>query len=136
MNSHNQQKFIPFLMFEGRAEEAMNYYTSLFDRSEITSIQRYGAGEAGPEGSVIQAAFTLNGQTFMCIDSYVKHGFTFTPSLSIYVTCDSEEEIERVFRSLSEEGSVLMPLDAYPFSSKYGWVSDRFGVSWQLSLAT
>ena len=111
-----------FFMFEGRAEEAMK------------TITRYGANEAGPEGTVHHAVFTLNGQEFMCIDSYVNHGFTFTPSISLYVTCDTEEEIDRVFEQLAQDGSILMPLAAYPFSKKFGWVADRFGVTWQLTL--
>ncbi|MFZ5813893.1 MAG: VOC family protein [Bacillota bacterium] len=128
------QKIIPFLMFTGQAEEAMNYYRSLFDRSEILSIRRYGPNEDGVEGSVMHATFSLNGQIFMCIDSSIQHGFGFTPSLSLYVTCETEEEIDRLFGKLSDGGAVLMPLDAYPFSPRYAWVSDRFGVSWQLAL--
>lgn len=127
-------KITTFLMFEGQAEEAMNFYTSIFDHSEIVSVSRYGANEAGTEGTVIHATFTLNGQEFMCIDSNVKHGFSFTPSMSLYVTCETEGEIDRIFEKLSLEGTVLMPLDVYPFSKKFGWLSDKFGVSWQLSL--
>jgi len=130
-----EQKITTFLMFAGQAEEAMNFYISLFDRSEILSIQRYGPGEAGAEGSVVHATFTLHGQVFMCIDSSVKQPFTFTPAISLYVTCDTDEEIERVFAALAQGGRVLMPLAAYPFSPKFGWVADRFGVSWQLTLA-
>jgi len=129
-----KQKIKTFLMFEGNAEEAMSFYTSLFDESEIISIKRYGANEAGAEGTVIQAVFSLKGQQFMCIDSSVKHGFTFTPAISLFVTCDTEEEIDRVFASLSQEGSILMPLAAYPFSEKFGWVADKYGVTWQLTL--
>ncbi|MNP81219.1 3-demethylubiquinone-9 3-methyltransferase [compost metagenome] len=70
----------------------------------------------------------------MCIDSYVKHGFTFTPAVSLYVNCESEAEIDRVYAALSQGGQVLMPLGEYPFSSKFGWVADQFGVSWQLNL--
>lgn len=131
----SRQKITPFLMFEGRAEEAMNYYISLFDRSEIISIQRYGANEAGAEGTVMHATFSLNGQVFMCIDSYVRHNFTFTPSISFWITCDTEDEIDRAFTALSQDGAVLMPLEAYPFSPKYAWVQDKYGVSWQLSLS-
>lgn len=131
---HKNQKFTTFLMFDGKAEEAMNFYTSLFDSSEIISIQRYGANETGAEGTVVQATFSLNGQVFMCIDSSVKHDFTFTPAISIYVACDTEDEIERFFKSLSQDGSVLMPLDSYGFSEKFGWVQDKYGVSWQLNL--
>jgi predicted 3-demethylubiquinone-9 3-methyltransferase (glyoxalase superfamily) len=70
----------------------------------------------------------------MCIDSNVQHGFTFTPALSLYVTCASEDEIDQLFGRLSEGGQVLMPLSAYPFSPKFAWVADRYGVSWQLTL--
>ena len=129
------QKITTFLMFEGRAEEAMNFYTSLFNDSVITSITRYGPNEMGTEGSVMHATFMLNGQSFMCIDSYVSHQFTFTPSMSLYVTCETEAEIDTLFARLSEGGEVLMPLDAYPFSKKFGWTADKFGVSWQLTLA-
>jgi len=129
------QKFTTFLMFEGKAEEAMNFYTSLFEDSKILSITRYGPNEAGTEGTVMLATFSLGGQEFMCIDSYIKHEFTFTPAMSIYVNCASEAEIDRVFEKLSLNGQVLMPLDHYPFSKKFAWVSDPFGVSWQLNLA-
>lgn len=128
-------KVTPFLMFqEGNAEEAMNYYTSLIEDSEITSIIRYGANESGDEGTVMQATFTLKGQEFMCIDSNVKHQFSFTPSFSIFITCDTEEELSNLYEQLIEGGQALMPLDNYGFSKKFGWVNDRFGVSWQLNL--
>ncbi|MCU5518119.1 VOC family protein [Bacillus wiedmannii] len=133
--SNTNQKITTFLMFEGKAEEAMNFYTSLFDQSQIVSISRYDENGPGKEGSVIHATFTLNGQEFMCIDSYVNHGFTFTPSMSLYVTCETEEEIEKVFHKLAQDGSVLMPLGSYPFSKKFGWLNDKYGVSWQLTLA-
>lgn len=87
------------------------------------------------KGTVIHATFTLHGQEFMCIDSYVNHNFTFTPAMSLYVTCDTEEEIETAFNKLAEDGAVLMPLGAYPFSKKFGWLNDKYGVSWQLTLA-
>ncbi|WP_232243287.1 VOC family protein [Paenibacillus sp. GSMTC-2017] len=123
-----------FLMFEGKAEEAMNFYVTLFENSEILSISRYGPEGPGAEGTVIQATFSLKGQTYMCIDSHVKHAFTFTPSISLFVNCESEEEVDRLYERLSANGSVLMPLGAYPFSRKFGWVSDSFGVTWQLNL--
>ncbi|WP_193580818.1 VOC family protein [Paenibacillus aceris] len=128
-------KITTFLLFAGQAEEAMNLYTSVFDQSEIVTIKRYGAGEGGAEGSVARATFSLHGQVFMCTDSAVKHDFTFTPAISLFVNCDSEEEIDRVFAALSQDGKVYMPLGSYPFSEKFGWVGDRFGVSWQLNLA-
>ncbi|MDA1658880.1 VOC family protein [Bacillus cereus group sp. TH153LC] len=133
--SNTNQKITTFLMFEGKAEEAMNFYTSLFDQSEIVSISRYDENGPGKEGTVIQATFTLHGQEFMCIDSYVNHNFTFTPAMSLYVTCNTEEEIETAFNKLAEDGAVLMPLGAYPFSKKFGWLNDKYGGSWQLTLA-
>ncbi|WP_026677956.1 VOC family protein [Fictibacillus gelatini] len=130
----SNQKITTFLTFTGQAEEAMNYYTSSFDRSEIVSITRYGEEVPGKEGTVMQAVFSLNGQTFMCIDSPIEHEWTFTPAVSLFVTCETEEEIDRLFEELSKDGAVLMPLAEYPFSKKFGWVNDKFGVSWQLSL--
>jgi predicted 3-demethylubiquinone-9 3-methyltransferase (glyoxalase superfamily) len=129
------EKVTPFLMFqEGNAEEAMNFYTSIIEDSQITSIVRYGTNEAGPEGTVMQATFSLKGQEFMCIDSHVKHQFSFTPSFSIFITCNTEEELGNLYEKLGEGGQVLMPLNNYGFSKKFGWVNDRFGVSWQLNL--
>lgn len=133
--SNTNQKITTFLMFEGKAEEAMNFYTSLFDQSEIVSISRYDENGPGKEGTVIHATFTLNGQEFMCIDSYVNHNFTFTPAMSLYVTCETEEEIDTVFNKLAQDGAILMPLGSYPFSKKFGWLNDKYGVSWQLTLA-
>jgi predicted 3-demethylubiquinone-9 3-methyltransferase (glyoxalase superfamily) len=134
-DSVSTQKVTTFLMFSGQAEEAMNLYTSLFDQSEIISIQRYGPDDVGAEGTVLHATFSLHGQMFMCIDSNINHAFGFTPAISLYVTCDTDTEIERVFATLRRDGSVLMPLAAYPFSKKFAWVSDQYGVSWQLTLA-
>ncbi|MEJ2711384.1 MAG: VOC family protein [Anaerolineales bacterium] len=129
------QKITTFLMFAGRAEEAMNFYISLFEGSQILDITRYGADQAGAEGSVMHATFLLNGQEFMCIDSSIKHDFTFTPAISLYVNCETEAEIDRLYEKLSQAGQVLMPMDHYPFSEKFAWVADKFGVSWQLNLA-
>ncbi|MEH7386228.1 VOC family protein [Bacillus sp. JJ1521] len=131
------EKVTPFLMFqEGNAEEAMNFYTSFIEDSEIKSIVRYGANQpGGEEGTVMHATFTLKGQEFMCIDSNIKHQFTFTPSFSIYLTCSTEEEIDTLYQKLKEGGGELMPLGNYGFSKKFGWINDRFGVSWQLNLA-
>jgi len=129
------EKVTPFLMFQdGKAEDAMNYYTSLIEDSEIMSISRYGTNEAGEEGTVMHATFSLKGQEFMCIDSNVKHEFSFTPSFSIYVTCNTEEELVNLYEKLIMDGQALMPLDDYGFSKKFGWLNDRFGVSWQLNL--
>jgi predicted 3-demethylubiquinone-9 3-methyltransferase (glyoxalase superfamily) len=123
-----------FLMFTGQAEQAMSFYVSLIPGSQVQSVKKYGPGGSGVEGSVELAHFTLGGQAFMCIDSAVKHAFTFTPSMSIFVTCQSEEEVDRLYAQLVEGGTAMMPLGAYGFSRKFGWVQDRFGVSWQLNL--
>jgi predicted 3-demethylubiquinone-9 3-methyltransferase (glyoxalase superfamily) len=133
--SKSKQRITTFLMFDGQAEEAMNFYVSLFEQSKIVSITRYGANEGGEEGTVMQALFSLQGQEFMCIDSPIEHDFTFTPATSLFVACENEAEIARLFDALSLKGKILMPLAVYPFSEKFGWVQDRFGVSWQLNLA-
>jgi predicted 3-demethylubiquinone-9 3-methyltransferase (glyoxalase superfamily) len=122
------------LMFEGTAEEAMNFYVSLFRGSEVTRVERYGPGGPGAEGSVKRAEFTLAGHRLACIDSPVKHGFTFTPSISFFVDCEDEAELDAAFGRLAAGGAVLMPPGNYGFSAKLVWVQDRFGVSWQLNL--
>jgi predicted 3-demethylubiquinone-9 3-methyltransferase (glyoxalase superfamily) len=122
-------------MFTGEAEEAMRFYISLFDNSSIVNINHYGAGEPGKEGSVKRADFVIAGQAVICIDSPAKHAFTFTPSMSLFVECAHEEELDSVFARLSAGGQVLMPPNSYGFSRKFTWISDRFGVSWQLNLA-
>ena len=124
----------PFLMFEGKAEEAMALYVSLFPDAAMTDIVRYGSGQAGKEGSVLRATFSIAGQSVMCIDSPAKHAFTFTPSFSFFVETESEDELRRLAAALGEGGSVMMPLGDYGFSRQFTWVSDRFGVSWQLNL--
>ncbi|MBW7456670.1 VOC family protein [Paenibacillus sepulcri] len=116
-------------MFSGKAEEAMNFYISLFGQSEVNSIMHH------EDGTVMHAVFTLRGQSFMCIDSIVEHAFTFTPAISLFVSFKTEEEINRVFERLSEGGQILMPLAPSPVSEKFGWVADQYGVSWQLNLA-
>jgi predicted 3-demethylubiquinone-9 3-methyltransferase (glyoxalase superfamily) len=129
-----RQTITPFLTYTGTAEEAMNFYVSLFPQSEVLSIERYGPNEGGKEGSVKHARFSLGGQEFRCIDSPPVHDWTFTPAVSLFVSCHSEEEADRLYGCLSEGGQVFMPLNSYPFSEKFAWVADRYGVSWQLSL--
>ena len=127
-------KITTFLMFDGRAGEALEFYTSLFSGGQVLSVARYGPGATGVPGSVKHARFTLAGQEFMCIDSAVQHDFTFTPAISLYVECDDEEEIDRLYAALADGGGALMPLGSYGIGAKFGWVSDKFGVSWQLAL--
>jgi len=129
------EKIKTFLMFEGRCEEAMNYYVSLFGDAAIDDIRRWGPEGQGAAGKVMVATFTLKGQTFMASDSPVKHEFGFTPAMSLFVDCADEAEIDRLFAGLSDGGKVLMPLNQYPFARKFGWTSDRFGVSWQLRIS-
>ncbi|TCT05570.1 VOC family protein [Aquabacter spiritensis] len=125
----------PFLMFEGKAEEAMAFYAGLFPGSSVSEIRRFGPNDPGPEGSILVATFTLAGQSIMCSDSFVPHAFSFTPSLSLFVDCESVDQIDSLAGALAEGGAVLMPLDDYGFSRRFAWVTDRYGVSWQLNLA-
>jgi len=127
-------KVTSLLMFEGQAEEALELYVSLLPGSKIESLERYGPGEPGAEGSVKLATVSLAGSCYLFIDSNVKHPFTFTPSISLFVTCADEAEIDALSAKLSEDGKVFMPLGSYGFSKKFAWVADRFGVSWQLTL--
>ncbi len=124
-----------FLTFqENDAEEAMKFYVGLFDNSKILDLQRHGAGGPAKEGSILVARFELNGRQFICSDSYIKHGWTFSPAISLFVECRTESELETLFRNLADNGKVFMPLDNYGFSRKFGWVGDKFGVTWQLNL--
>lgn len=134
------QSTITFLMFVGdqcgKAEEAIKFYTSLFDNSKIIDIVRWGVGEqGGKEGLVKQATFTLDEQVYMASENTMEHQFAFTPAISIYVHCKNEAEQNTLFAELSKQGQVLMPLGDYSFSKQFGWVADKFGVTWQLDLA-
>ncbi len=133
LNSKNQ--ITTFLTFQdGNAEEAMNFYVDIFENSKITDVRKFGAEGPAPEGSILMARFELNGSQFACSDSYVKHAWNFTPGVSNFVDCKSNEELETIFNKLSESGKVLMPLANYGFSEKFGFLEDKFGVSWQVNL--
>jgi predicted 3-demethylubiquinone-9 3-methyltransferase (glyoxalase superfamily) len=124
-----------FLMFqEGNAQEAMSLYASVLRSVRVEHIERYGPGEPGPEGTVKLARVDLNGRRLMFSDTYVKHAFTFTQSISLFVDFASADELDAAFAKLSGGGTVLMPVDNYGFSRRFGWCNDRFGVSWQLNL--
>ncbi|MBK1787742.1 VOC family protein [Prauserella cavernicola] len=126
-------ELVPFLMFQNDdAAEAMSFYLSLFPDSAVLSEQRYGPDGPGKDGTIVMAEFTLAGQKFRCSDSHVRHEFDFTPSMSTFVTCDSTDDLKRVYAALGEGGQALMPLDDYGFGP-FAWVNDRFGVSWQLN---
>ena len=114
-------------MFEGQVEEAMNFYTSLFDESTINDVFHH------KNGAVMPATCTIKGQIIM--HSGVEHGVTFTPAISLFVACETAEDMERLFEQLSQDGQVLMLLSSSSVSKKFGWVQDRIGVSWQLNLA-
>lgn len=125
-----------FLMFQdGNAEQAMRLYASLFEGASIDHLEHWGADGPGEEGKVKLAGFTLAGHALRCSDSPVRHDFGFTPAVSLFVECRDEAELEKLFAELSRDGAVLMPLDGYGFSRRFGWCNDRYGVSWQLNLA-
>ena len=124
----------PFLMFTGQAEEAVNFYVSVFPDAEVLDLERHGPNDSGQEGTVKGATFRIADQTLRCIDSPDVHSFNFTPSVSFFFDCPDEETFDALFDGISDQGDVFMPPGAYPFAQKFAWVSDRFGVSWQLSL--
>jgi predicted 3-demethylubiquinone-9 3-methyltransferase (glyoxalase superfamily) len=130
------QKIKPCLWFDSNAEEAANFYTSLFPDSRIGPILRYGdEGQeitGKPPGSVLTADFQIGGYHFTGLNGGPQ--FTFTPAISFWVQCETEAELDALWAALSLGGMALMPLDKYEWSEKYGWVQDRFGLTWQLAL--
>jgi predicted 3-demethylubiquinone-9 3-methyltransferase (glyoxalase superfamily) len=123
-----------FLMFTGEAEAAIRRYVEVLPDSRIDSIERYTAGEHGAEGTIKRASVVLAGTRYMVFDSPIKHAFSFTPSISLFVDCDSREQHDTLAAALGEGGSVLMRADNYGFSQWFCWLQDRWGVSWQLNL--
>lgn len=121
----SKQKITPYLWFDTQAEEAAQFYTSIFPNSKIGEIQHRG-------DAVMTVRFFLSGQAFTALNGGPM--FSFNPSVSFYVVCESEAEIDRAWEKLSAGGQAMMPLDQYPWSKKYGWVQDRYGISWQLTL--
>jgi predicted 3-demethylubiquinone-9 3-methyltransferase (glyoxalase superfamily) len=113
-------KITPFLWFDGNAEEAMNFYVSVFKNSKILSVSRYGEGGPGPEGKVITGKFQIEGQEF-----YVLNGgplFTFSPAISFFVSCQTQQEIDELWEKLLEGGE----------KQRCGWLKDKYGLSWQI----
>ena len=128
-------KVTPFLMFIGKAEEAIEYYKTVFDKFEVVGIKKYGPNVPGKkEGTVQLAEIKIEGQLVKFIDSPDVHDFSFTPSFSFFVECDSDDELNSKFEKLSSGGKVMMPLSNYGFSKRFGWTTDKFGISWQLNL--
>jgi len=133
------EKVRTFLMFVGdkcgKAEEAIKLYTSLIPNSEIKKIERWKEGEPmSIAGQVKTALFTLAGSEYMASENTANHQFAFTPAISIFIECDSEDEISHLDKKLSDGGNEFMPMDNYGFSKKFAWIEDRYGVSWQLNL--
>ncbi len=112
----------------------MHFYLGLFDNSEGVDLKRWGKEAPGKEGTIMHATFKLNGKLFMCGDGPPIHDWDFTPAVSNDVACTEEGELEQLCTKLSENGKIRMPIDTYGFSQKFGFVQDRFGVSWQLNL--
>ena len=114
------QKIVPFLWFDGRAEEAMNFYVSIFRNSKIGSVSRYGEAGPGAKGSVMSATFQLEGQDFLALNGGPQ--YSFTPAISMFVNCDTQEEVDFFWDRLSEGGR----------ENQCGWLQDKFGLSWQV----
>ena len=118
----------PFLMFQGRCEEALTFYAATLPGCRIVSVDRK------PDGTVAMARLSIGGLEILANDSPPVHDFDFTPSTSTFVTVDSADEVDRLTAALGEDGKVLMPPNDYGFSQRFGWAQDRFGVSWQINL--
>jgi len=122
------------LMFQGDAKKAIDLYSSTFKDFEVREIENYEEGEQVSVGSFKLANISFAGHELIILDSPPVHDFSFTPSMSIFVDFDTRDELETAFAELSEGGKIMMPLDNYGFSNRFGWIADRYGVSWQLNL--
>lgn len=130
------QRITPCIWLDGQAEAAAKLYTALFPDSHIDQISRYGKEgfdrHGQPEGKVLMVAMTLAGTPLNALNGGPH--FKLNPSISFFVQLETEPEVEALWAGLGEGGNILMPLDAYPWSRRYGWLSDRFGLSWQIAL--
>lgn len=122
----------PFLMFQGQAKEAFALYRRAFPDFEELLLQEHAEGAQA--GQIAMARIRIGGLEIMLYDSPPVHDFTFTPSTSTFIECDSEEQLRSLAGVLGEGGAVMMPVDNYGFSTLFTWVADRFRVSWQLNL--
>jgi predicted 3-demethylubiquinone-9 3-methyltransferase (glyoxalase superfamily) len=120
MNSKISQRITPFLWFDSQAEEAANFYVSIFKNSKVGLITRYGETGPGPKGSVMTVGFTLDGEEFTALNGGPQ--FPFTEAISLVVNCESQEEIDYYWAKLSAGGSEV----------QCGWLKDKFGLSWQI----
>jgi predicted 3-demethylubiquinone-9 3-methyltransferase (glyoxalase superfamily) len=116
----DMQKITPFLWFDGKAEEAMNFYTSIFKNAKVGSVTRYGDAGPGPKGSVMSATFEIEGQEFYALNGGPH--YKFTPAISFFVKCKTQQEVDTYWDALSAGGEKM----------QCGWLTDKFGVSWQI----
>jgi len=114
------QKITPFLWFDGKAEEAMNFYVSVFKNSKVVKVSRYGEAGPGAKGTVMSATFELDGQQFHALNGGPQ--FTFTPAISLFVNCETQQEVDHLWEKLSEGGK----------KERCGWLKDKYGLSWQI----
>ena len=133
MKKNQVPKIIPFLWFNGRAEEAVQFYVDVFQNASILFLNKWPEETSYPSDKVHSVAFCLEGMHFCAFDA--GPAFQFNSSISFFINCESEDDVNRYWDLLSAGGEVLMPLDEYPFSPKYGWLIDKFGISWQIILA-
>lgn len=131
-----QKLILNGLWFDNQAEDAANFYISLFAESTVDSVTRYGKEgfeiHQQPEGTAMAVDFTLSGQKFVAINGGPL--FKFNPSISYFVACETTEEADKLWNKLADGGNVLMPYQKYEWSEKYGWVSDKYGLSWQIGV--
>jgi len=130
MATRTMQSIVPHLWFDKEAKEAVGFYTSVIPNSTITNITTI---QGTPSGDCDIVSFELSGQPFMAISAGPL--FKFNPSISFHIRCRTTDEVDELWEKLSQGGKVRMPLGAYPFSERYGWVEDRYGLSWQVILA-
>jgi len=121
-------------MFDGKAEEAITFYTSIVNNSEILELIHYGPDNPGKEHRIKLLKFRISSQEYIAVDADITNQFTFTPSMAVIIESDIADEIDHLYFHLAKDGQILMPMDNYGFSEKFTWFTDRYGVSWHLKL--